>query len=239
MMPLEPVVLSFSAALLLGLGYGSGPCAIACLPFLGPVFTATGGGRREIRHTLLPFSLGRLSGYALLGGAAGGLGLLVEDWLAGPWARWLLGAATLLVALSILRARRKQGRCAADRPPGPVAVALPTTGRHGSRASANGRSLQGGLYLVGLGLALNPCAPLTTVMLASASSASIITGLTLGSGFALGAVLFPSLILAFGAAHFGQQIRQHLAQHRRALENTSLALLIATGAATALGWMTP
>jgi len=235
MMPLEPVVLSFGAALLLGLGYGSGPCTLACLPFLGPVFTATEGGIREAWHTLLPFSLGRLSGYALLGGAAGGLGLLVEDWLAGPWVRWLLGIATLLVALSILRARSKAGVCPANRPPGSVAVAPPDTGGRGSPAFRNGRSLHGSLYLVGLGLALNPCAPLTTIMLASATSASIITGLTLGSSFALGAILLPSLVLAFGAAHFGQQVRRHLAQHHRALENASLALLIATGAATALG----
>jgi sulfite exporter TauE/SafE len=70
MTPLEPVVLSFGAALLLGLGYGAGPCNIACLPYLGPVFAATEGGIRGAWRTLLPFSLGRITGYALLGGLA-------------------------------------------------------------------------------------------------------------------------------------------------------------------------
>jgi len=239
MIPLEPVALSFGAALLLGLSYGSGPCTLACLPFLGPVFAATPGGVREAWRTLLPFSLGRLSGYALLGGAAGGLGLLVEDWLSAPWVRWLLGIATLLVALSLILKRRRRGPCRVAREPQPISVAPPPIGIPGPESNPAGISLHGSLYLVGLGMALNPCAPLTTVVLASATSASIITGLTLGSGFALGAIVVPSLVLAFGAAHFGQQIRQHLTQHRIALENTSVALLIATGTATALGWMTP
>ena len=56
--------LTFGAALLLGLGFGAGPCNIACLPFLGPVFVASGGGVRRAWRVLLPFSLGRLTGYA-------------------------------------------------------------------------------------------------------------------------------------------------------------------------------
>ncbi len=88
MMPLVPVSLSFGAALLLGLSFGSGPCNIACLPYLGPVFVATGNGVRQAWRTLLPFSLGRMTGYALLGGAAGWAGLLVEEWIASPWVCW-------------------------------------------------------------------------------------------------------------------------------------------------------
>ena len=99
--------------------------------------------------------------------------------------------------------------------------------------------LPGSLFLMGLGMAMNPCAPLTTVVLASATSASIITGISLGTGFALGAVFVPTWVFAFGVAHFGEQIRRHLTQHRLALENTSVALLVLTGTATAMGWITP
>lgn len=235
MSPLEPVVLSFGAALLLGLSYGAGPCNLACLPYLGPVFAATEGGIRSAWRTLLPFSLGRLTGYGLLGGLAGGLGLLVQDWLAAPWVRWVLGAATLLVALAILLRRRSACANGSQRPQTqPVAeVALKDLN------DASAPMLPGSLFLLGLGMALNPCAPLTTVILASATSASIITGISLGTGFALGAVFVPTWVFAFGVAHFGNQIRSHLTQHRRALENTSLALLVLTGSATALGWITP
>jgi sulfite exporter TauE/SafE len=230
MIPIEPVALSFGAAVLLGLGYGSGPCNIACLPYLGPVFTATGGGVKGAWRTLVPFTLGRVSGYTLLGGLAGSLGLLIEDWLASPWVHWLLGSATLLVALSIL-INRKRSAC--------NSCSSATVELERGEQSPSRKMLPGGLFLMGLGMALNPCAPLMTVILASATSASMLSGLSLGAGFAFGAVFIPTFIFAFGVAHFGQQIRYYLSRHRIALENSSIALLMMTGAATALGWITP
>lgn len=110
MTPLDPVTLSFGAALLLGLVFGSGPCNIACLPYLGLVLMTGSEGIRGAWRTLLPFSLGRMSGYALLGSGAGALGLLVQDWIAGPWVRWLLGGATILVALSLFRRQHRAAR---------------------------------------------------------------------------------------------------------------------------------
>ena len=91
MMPLDPVSLSFGAALLLGLSFGSGPCNIACLPYLGPVFLTNSEGVRGSWRTLLPFSLGRLTGYALLGTVAGAAGLFVPEWIAGPWVSLVAG----------------------------------------------------------------------------------------------------------------------------------------------------
>ncbi|MEN8180621.1 MAG: sulfite exporter TauE/SafE family protein [Pseudomonadota bacterium] len=233
MIPLTPVSLSFGAALLLGLSFGSGPCNIACLPYLGPVFLTTDNGIRRAWRTILPFSLGRMTGYALLGGAAGGAGLLVEDWIASPWVRWFLGGATILVALSLLW-RRYRGNLHCSKPARqqPVNVQLNET-------SASAPLLPGGLFLMGMGMALNPCAPLTTVILASATTASILAGLSLGIGFGLGAVFIPTLIFAFGVAHFGAQIREHLSHWRLALENTSVGLLILMGIGTAMGWITP
>ncbi|MES9969786.1 MAG: sulfite exporter TauE/SafE family protein [Candidatus Thiodiazotropha sp.] len=236
MIPIEPVSLSFGAALLLGLSFGAGPCNIACLPYLGPVFTTSDNGIRGSWRTLLPFSLGRISGYTLLAGAAGWAGLWVDDLIAGPWVRWVLGGATILVALSILW-RRRSSLCKSN-----------CTSKHGIRietgsalkSHAMGRSsLPGSLYVMGFGMALNPCAPLTTIILAAATSASILAGASLGIGFALGAVVLPTLVFAFGVAHFGHQIRLHLAHHRTALENTSIGLLLMIGSATALGWITP
>ncbi|MCU7856027.1 MAG: sulfite exporter TauE/SafE family protein [Candidatus Thiodiazotropha sp. (ex Lucinoma borealis)] len=236
MIPIEPVSLSFSAALLLGLSFGSGPCNIACLPYLGPVFTTSDQGIRGAWRTLLPFSLGRVTGYTLLAGGAGWAGLWVEDLVSGPWVRWLLGGATILVALSIVWRRRTAGCSTNCQTPQRVTLdTAPST----SATKMSRSSLPGGLYLMGLGMAFNPCAPLTTLILAAATSASILAGISLGAGFALGAVLLPTLIFAFGVAHFGQQIRHHLSQHRIALENTSVGLLVLIGGATAMGWITP
>ena len=229
MTPIEPVVLSFTAAFLLGLGFGAGPCNLACLPYLGPVFLARGESGASPWRTVLPFSLGRFAGYSLLGAAAGGTGLLVQDWVAGPWARWLLGAATVAVGLSLL-ARRRRSNCAL------AAAAVSNEVRFEPRRP-RGAAVTGGLFTMGLGMAFNPCAPLTTVVLASATTASVPAGLHLGGGFGLGAVLVPALVFGWGVSRFGDQVREHLQAHRPALEAASAALLVALRAATAVGWV--
>ena len=233
MIPLTPVSLSFGAALLLGLSFGSGPCNIACLPYLGPVFLNADSGVRRAWRILLPFCLGRMTGYALLAGAAGWAGLLVEDWVASPWVRWLLGGATILVALSLLW-RRYRGNLSCSKPVQQQSVEVQLEVPRKSPPL-----LPGGLFLMGMGMALNPCAPLSTVILASATTASVVAGMSLGIGFGLGAVFIPTLIFAFGVAHFGAQIRQHLSEWRIALENTSVGLLVLMGIGTAMGWIVP
>jgi len=234
MTPLDPVTLSFSAALLLGLSFGAGPCNIACLPYLGPVLMSSGQEVRSAWRTLLPFSLGRLGGYALLGAGAGALGLVVQDWIAESWVRWLLGGATMLVAVSLLLRRRSADSC--QLPPHrnePVRLTL------GPRPHRPRKMLPGGLFLMGAGMALNPCTALTTVVLAAATSASAGAGLSLGIGFGLGAVLLPGLIFVFGVAHIGSEIRRHLGRWRSTLDKAAIGLLLLLGSATALGWITP
>lgn len=233
-MPLEPVVLSFSAVLLLGLGFGAGPCNIACLPYLGPVFVATGDGIRSAWRILLPFSAGRLTGYVLLGTFSGFLGLVVQDWIAAPWVRWLLGGATIAVALALLwrRYRRLPGCQQRRRAESRQVVAPPVAGQRLPL-------LPGGLYLMGAGMALNPCAPLTMVILAAATTGSAKAGMMLGFGFGIGAVLVPTVIFSLGVAHFGQQLRAHMDRWGSSLENASIGLLIVMGMGTALGWIAP
>jgi len=234
MMPIEPVTLSFSAAILLGLSFGAGPCNIACLPYLGPVFMATDQSMRDSWRILLPFSLGRMFGYALLGTAAGWAGLLVQDWIDEPWVRWVLGGATMLLALSILWQQRKNkpASCSVkNNTPNNEAV-LSVTGK-------NTPLMPGALFGMGAGMALNPCAPLTTIILAAATTANAVAGMSLGLGFALGAIIVPTLIFATGVAHFGSQIRLHLKNWRGALEKTSVALLLLLGFGTAMGWIVP
>ncbi len=235
MMPLEPVTLSFGAALLLGLSFGSGPCNIACLPYLGPVFMHSDQGIRGSWRTLLPFSLGRMTGYALLGAAAGWAGLFVEDWIARPWVRWVLGAATILVALSLLWRRRARDRACAAHATGAGGNVTVTLERQAPAAPA----LPGGLFLMGAGMALNPCAPLTTIIIAAATTASALAGMSLGVGFGLGAVVVPTLVFAFGVAHFSSQIREQLGDWRGGLELASIGLLVLLGIGTAGGWIVP
>lgn len=232
MVPLEPVSLSLGAALLLGLGFGAGPCNIACLPYLGPVFAATGEGVRASWRILLPFSAGRMAGYAVLGLVAGWLGLLVQEWVAAPWVRWVLGGATMLVALSLLFRTRRGGKSCATQE-----VQLSSIGHE--TPEKREKLLPGGLFFMGAGMALNPCAPLTTVILAAATTGKAESGLLLGLLFGFGAVLIPTTIFSIGVAHFGQQLKQHMSRWGSVLEHASVALLMLMGAGTALGWISP
>jgi sulfite exporter TauE/SafE len=188
------------------------------------------GARRPWR-TLLPFSVGRLCGYALLGSAAGWAGLVVQERIASPWMRWVLGGATVLVALSLLWRTHRPATPRGGTGPSACVV---TPGRQTLESSS---LLPGSLFVMGLGMALNPCAPLTTVVLAAATTSSALSGLLLGLSFGVGAVLIPSLIFAIGVAHFATQIRVHLGRWRGTLEKVSIGLLFVMGTGTALGWI--
>ncbi len=225
--------IGLGAAALLGLGFGAGPCNIACMPFLGPVLLATGDGVRRGWRVLLPFSLGRLGGYALIGLAAGLGGHLAGGWLEGPAVRWLLGGATVLAALGLWQRLRQRGGTCANKTPGEVRVTLT------DKNNTNRALLPGGLFLMGAGMALNPCAPLGTVTLAAAATASVAGGLSLGLAFGLGAVVIPALVFGLGIAHLGAEIKSQLARWRGAVEGTGVLMLALMGVTTAMGWMAP
>lgn len=225
---MESLTLTFGAALAMGLVFGAGPCNVSCMPFLGPVFV----GRSEgAWRSLLPFSAGRLAGYSALGAAAGGAGQAATRWLEQGPAAVLLGIATLLMGFVLWRRAGRGARCDARN----EKFAQPI------RVYRRGDSwrLRLGLFGVGVGMALNPCLPLGTVLLAASASAAVTSGLWLGLGFGIGAILVPTLVFGLVVAHFGAQLRLHLAQWRRGLERSAGGVLMVLGVATAIGWVQP
>ena len=220
MTPIEQTLVGLPMAMVLGLVFGMSACTIACLPYLAPVFLSMDGGIRQSWRVLLPFSLGRLSGYAGLAMAAGiaghYLGAQVDD--AGH-VRVLVGLAAMMVGVALWLRRPADEAC---RTRGEVPL------RH--REAKPVRTLMpGGLFLLGIGMTLTPCAPLGVVLFSAAVAGSGWHGLVLGLGFGLGAILIPSLIYGIGAAHLGARLRQQLRHHRRTLTRVSGALLILTG----------
>jgi len=89
--------------------------------------------------------------------------------------------------------------------------------------------MPGGLFLMGLGMALNPCTPLGIVMFSAAASASGLAGLALGLGFGIGAIAVPSLVYGIGVAYFGSRLRAELGNYRARIERLSAGLLILVG----------
>lgn len=220
LMPPAPVGLPMAFAL--GFSFGVGPCLIACLPYLGPVFLNSDGGVRRSWRILLPLSLGRLTGYAGFGLASGLAGQVIDDAVADGTVKAVLGGAALLIGAALLwRTWRQRGRCAA-----PAGRTAPLRRMDAAAAPL----MPGGLYLMGLAMALTPCAPLGVVLVAAAALASPGGGALLGLAFGLGAVVVPSLVYGVGAAWFGRRLREQLGPWRGRIELLSAVLLLGTGA---------
>jgi cytochrome c biogenesis protein CcdA len=227
----EMLTLSFGAALLMGLVFGAGPCTVTCLPYLGPVFLTQEAGWRRILGVILPFSAGRLAGYSALGTVAGYAGYTATNWFKQGPAGILLGVATVVLGILLLR-RAGKGKACAVKAPQEQKVAPPVK-------DASRKLMPVSLFGLGLGMALNPCVPLGTVLTVAAAGADPLLGAELGLAFGLGAVVVPALVFSLLVAHFGLQVRQALSQWRGRLEAGAGGLLIVLGSMTVLGWVQP
>lgn len=214
--------LTLPMALSMGLAFGAGPCNVTCLPFITPLFVARQHNPAQAWRVMSWFSAGRLSSYALCGMLAGIAGGLLQQWLQQDWVGWLLGAAAMLLGGNILWQKYRKATVPA------CASGCSGSGRRTPLSPA-------GVYLLGLGMALNPCAPLTAILVAASATGSALNGLLLGLSFGAGAVLIPTLLFAVGVAHFGREIRAHLQHWRPHLETLSASLLIGLGILTATG----
>ncbi len=218
-LPPLPATLGLPMAFTLGLVYGMGPCLLTCLPYLGPVFLNSDGGVRRSWRIMLPLALGRLSGYAGLGLACGLAAQSVDGLIANGSVRVLLGSAALLIGFALLL---RAPRCPA---PTQGIASAPLLRRQGSPRPL----LPGGLYMMGLAMALTPCAPLGAVLATAAALADTGAGLLLGLVFGLGAVLVPTLAYGIGAAYFGRRLSEQLGPWRGRIQWLSATLLLFTG----------
>lgn len=228
---METLSLSFGAALLMGLVFGAGPCSITCLPYLGPVFLTQEAGWRRTLGVILPFSAGRLGGYSALGTVAGYAGYTATNWFKEGPAGTVLGIATVILGLLLLRRAGRGKSCGAGAPAEQV-VAMP--GQSGGQ-----KLMPLSLFGLGVGMALNPCVPLGTVLTVAAGGADPLLGAQLGLAFGLGAVVVPALVFGLLVSYFGLQVRQALARWSGRLEAGAGGMLIVLGAVTALGWVQP
>jgi thiol:disulfide interchange protein DsbD len=198
-------------AMTLGFVFGMGPCLISCLPYLGPVFLSIDGSIRQSWKILLPISLGRLCVYSGLGVFAGMAGGIADDAIGIHTIKTVLGAATLLVGLGLLVYRMPFRHACL----GKTAKAAPL--------------MPGGLFLMGIGMGLTPCAPLGVVLISAAATGTALGGMALGLSFGVGAIVVPSLVYGIGVAYFSSQLREKLGSWRRRIEQVSAALMIAVG----------
>ena len=164
---------------------------------------------------------------------AGYAGYTATNWFKEGPAGILLGVATVVVGVILLRrAGKGKGKGCPAKVPSEQKIALPVV--HTPR-----KGMPFGLFGLGLGMALNPCVPLGTVLTVAAASADPLLGAELGAAFGLGAVVIPAVVFGLLVAHFGVQVREALAQWRGRLEVGAGGMLIVLGTVTALGWVQP
>lgn len=221
-MALETVI-GIPMALSLGLMYGLGPCLVSCLPYLGPVFLARDFGLRRSWRVVLPLSLGRLIGYSGFGLVAGFAGHTIKDGAAAPIMRLLVGSAAVMMGLALLWRRPACARQESS------SVTSFSPLRRIDPGSEPRPLLPGGLFLMGISMAMTPCAPLGVVLFSAATSASASHGLLLGLGFGMGAIVVPSIVYGLGIAYLGTQLREQLGAWRPRIELLSAGLLMLTG----------
>ena len=222
MIPIAETLVNLPMAVALGLAFGMSACTLTCLPYLGPVFLASQGGVRHAWRTLLPFSLGRLTVYTAFATLAGLAGHYLEAAVDGQSVRWVVGLATILIGLALLWRRDGRRICTAG---ARAEIPLQAIGRPQLPRSL----MPGGLFLMGAGMAMNPCMPLGAVLFSAAAVGSAGHGFALGLGFGLGAIFIPSLVFGVGVAYLGSQLRERLADWRSAIERLSALLLIFVG----------
>ncbi len=223
MVPIEETVVTLPMAIALGLAFGMSSCTLTCLPYLAPVFLASDGGIRQSWRTLLPFSLGRLTVYAAFSTLAGIAGQLLDENEISRNVRWVMGIAAVVVGIALLLRRGAGQTCQAK-----AAPEVPLN-QFGSTTPPR-LLLPGGLFLMGVGIALTPCVPLGSVLYSAASVGDALHGLALGLGFGLGAITIPSLFYGIGFAHLGSNLRERLQTWRPRIERLSALLLILVGA---------
>jgi len=218
-MPPPETLIGLPMAMALGLAYGLGPCLISCLPYLGPVFLARDFTLRRSWQVVAPLAVGRLVGYGSFGWVAGMAGNVMKDGTAAPTVRLVVGAAAVMMGLALLW--RRPACATASNEVAPLRrMKVPAEPRV---------LLPGGLFLMGIGMALTPCAPLGIVLFSAAVSASAGQGALLGVAFGLGAIVVPSLVYGIGAAYLGSRLREELNTWRPAMERIAAGLLIIVG----------
>lgn len=242
-MSAEILQLTFTAAafsaFLIGFSFGTGPCNLSCLPYLGPVLLGP-ASERAFRSVVLPFMSGRLCGYLSLGIIAAAIGQILQTLLKHPGIPIFVAGITLWLAVKMWRQAPKK-LCTKEQP---KPAKNSQTEQHTSKtniiatdaASHSYKQPPEGfwhLFVLGFSLALTPCVPLLSLLSVAAQSADIVWGGLVALCFGLGAIVVPSLLVRYGVALLGNELRIQLSQWQTALSRTGAVMLVLVAINTA------
>lgn len=214
------------SAFFIGLSFGTGPCNLSCLPYLGPVLLGP-ASQRAFRSVILPFMSGRLSGYLVLGICAAAIGQVLQTFLKHPGIPFGVSLITLWLALKMWR-QAPHTRCNTSKESDMNDANIIATDAPPAKSQGIAH-----LYFLGFSLALTPCVPLLGLLTVAAQSADIIWGGAVALCFGLGAIVVPSLLVRYGVALLGKELRNQLSQWQSGLTRTGALMLVLVAINTA------
>lgn len=194
------------AVWLLGLSLGLTACTATCLPFMGTWVLGRGGTQGEALRDTLLFASGRIVAYALLGALAGGAGMWLAAMLNGGAGNLVIGLASVMAGLWLLRPMQAHQPCGVMRNAGSTPP-----------------------LLLGFSLSLTPCAPLASLLAVCAAAGSVKLGVANGVAFGLGAALTPLLVLLPLICLFGASLRENRDWLTRWIRWGAAAVLVMLG----------
>ncbi|HEX5363082.1 MAG TPA: sulfite exporter TauE/SafE family protein, partial [Gallionella sp.] len=181
-------------------------CTATCLPFMGTWVLGRNGTHRDALLDTALFAGGRIAAYATLGAVAGGAGMWLSAMLRGGTGNAVIGMASILAGMWLLRPAQAHRPCAIVR----------TAGRTPP-------------LLLGFSLSLTPCAPLASLLAVCAATGNMGMGMANGVAFGLGAAFTPLLLLLPLICMFGKRLRENRDWLARWVRWGAAAVLILLG----------
>ena len=207
---------------LMGLAYGSSACLISCAPALTPLLVGEGESLRGSARVIGIFSAGRMVAYGLIAAVASFASLSLRAFLEhGTLTRPLTGSVMIATALWLLY---RQWR------PVPARCAAGALGRRGI-----GTWGTAGIFLMGMALSLNLCAPLLSLVAVSAASHSVGRGALYGLLFGAGSVLVMLLFYGVILAPVTRELLRQFHRQKRLIQATASGLLLLAGVLVLMG----
>lgn len=206
---------SLATVWLLGVSMGLTACTVTCLPFMGTWTLGRASGRTEAFLHAGVFLAGRIVTYTLLAALAGALGIGLAKALGGAWGNGVIGIASILAGLWLLR---PVAACRGV----PPRLTLQPVRLHRKRDSLPP------LFL-GAALSLTPCTPLASLLALAAQAGSPAGGAAYGLAFGLGAAVTPILVLVPLAGRLGRELKSGRAWMARWLVWAAAIVLIVLG----------
>ena len=202
----------------IGLSYGATACMFSCMPFLTPLLIVNSGSTKQGLSVVLPFSLGRIFSYTLLA---------IVAYLSSYWIKKvlddtstvasILGIVTISMGCFIFyKSFQADATCKTKK------VFM----KDGKRF---------GFFTIGALMAINPCAPLLTLVGVAINSKVLMSAALNGLFFGVGAVLFSVILYGVIFSKLIVGMMTQLRAYKSWIERAMALFLVVLGIQVMLG----